>query len=116
MFKRIDTVFLPVRNLDRAIAWYTETFGFTLRWKHVDYAAINVGETPMTLYQPQGEFKPVSDHMPFNFYHGEIDAAHARLQAAGATVGDVNHSKDFAFFEFTDPDGNRLGVCWFPEK
>lgn len=115
MFTRVDTVFLPVRNLDQAIAWYTQTFGFTLRWKHGNYAAINVSQTPLTLYQPEGEFAPVTRHMPFNFYSPDIEAAHSRLQECGAKVEAIDQQSDFGFFEFHDPDGNLLGVCWFPE-
>lgn len=31
MFRRIDTVFLRVPNLDEAVAWYTEHLGLTER-------------------------------------------------------------------------------------
>lgn len=115
-FHRIDTVFLPVRDLDRAIAWYTETLGFSLRWKSGNYAALNVAETALTLYQPEGEFRPAAGHAPFNFYVLDPDAAHARLQQCGAKVEAGSRQADFAYFDFADPDGNVLGVCSFPQK
>ena len=115
IFRRVDTVFLPVRDLDRAIAWYTQTFGFTLRWKQGNYAAMNISETPLTLYQPEAPFQPVTQHSPFNFYTPDLDAAHARLKECGASVKAIDRHPDFGFFEFHDPDGNLLGVCWFPE-
>lgn len=114
MFKRVDTVFLPVRDLDRAIAWYTQTLGLTLRWRQANYAAINVGETALTLYQPEAEFAPVTGHAPFNFYASDVDAAHRTLREHGATVEEIKRLTNFAWFDFNDPDGNRLGICWFP--
>lgn len=115
LFRRVDTVFLPVRDLDKAVAWYTEHLGLTLRWQHGNYAALNVAETPLTLYQPEGEYRPIKEHMPFNFYSPDIEAARERLRAAGAAVGEINRHENFAHFACTDPDGNQLGVCWFPE-
>lgn len=51
LFKRIDTVFLKVNDFEKAIDWYCSVLGFTLRWKHEagGYAALNIGETPLTL-------------------------------------------------------------------
>lgn len=116
LFKRIDTVFLPVRNLDAAIDWYTKTLGLTLRWKSGNYAAMNAGETAFTLFQPEGEFQPFAGHMPFNFYVTDPEEAHKRLAAAGAQVQLINRETGFAWFDWSDPDGNQLGICWFPEK
>ncbi|MBZ4423064.1 VOC family protein [Myxococcus sp. RHSTA-1-4] len=116
LFKRVDTVFIPVRGLKDAIGWYTWALGFTLRWHAGNYAALNAGETAVTLYQPEGELRPFTGHAPLNFYASDIEAAHRRLKEAGAYVEDIQVMPDVSFFDFKDPDGNRLGVCWFPEK
>lgn len=113
LFKRIDTVFLPVRDIDAAIAWYTETLGLTLRWKSANYAALNLAETPLTLYQPE-RFTPV-DAVPFNFYSPDADQAHRRLALQGALVMPIQEHPGIRFFDFRDPDGNLLSVCSFPE-
>lgn len=115
LFKRVDTVFIPVRDLVAAIPWYTETLGFTLRWHSGNYAALNAGETAVTLYQPEGAFQPFTVHAPLNFHASDIKEAHRRLKKAGATVEDIVVMPDVSFFDFKDLDGNRLGVCWFPE-
>jgi catechol 2,3-dioxygenase-like lactoylglutathione lyase family enzyme len=109
-FQRVDTVFLPVRDLDRAVAWYTR-LGLGLRWRQGNYAALDLAETPVTLYQPEGEYRPVTGHEPFNFYAPDVDAAHALLGGLAARVGEVQRSEGFAYFSFEDPDGNRLAVC-----
>ncbi|MEW6307519.1 MAG: VOC family protein [Bacillota bacterium] len=115
LFKRVDTVFLPVLDLDAAVTWYTETFGFNLRWKQGGYAAIDAGETPFTLHEPEEGFTPVK-RLCFNFYTTDLEAARRRLEAAGASIGSASEDAQFGFFEFTDPDGNLLGVCWYPEQ
>lgn len=113
LVKRIDTVFLPVRNLEAAIAWYTEKLGLNLRWKVQGYAAMNVSETPLTLVETES-FTP-APYCLFNFYAPDIRAAHASLKAAGVDIQDVTEAPDVTFCEFKDPDGNVLGLCWFPE-
>lgn len=114
MLKRIDTVFLPVSDLDRSIAWYKETLGLTLRWKVQGYAAFHVAETALTLVQAD-EVVPAK-HEPFNFYVDDLKATHAHLSSLGAAVSEVRDHGDLAEFTVTDPDGNRLGIVWFAEK
>ena len=124
LFKRIDTVFLPVRDLDQAIAWYSAHLGLGLLWKGEGVAALKVGETPLSLVQhrfpglkepPQDfEFRPVTE-VPFNFFTGDIQKAHAALQAAGIDVSEIVDQGRITDFQFKDPDGNLLGVCWWPE-
>lgn len=113
LFKRIDTVFLPVKDLGRAIEWYTATLGLELRWRHGNYAALNVSETPLTLYEPD-DFRPVGN-AGFNFYVTDIEAAHRTLKDAGSEVFAIQEGGGVRFFDFKDPDGNMLSVCWFPQ-
>ncbi len=116
MFRRIDTVFLRVRNLEKAIDWYTRELGLTLRWKQPGLACLNLGETPLTLMEVAEGFVPVTE-APFNFYAPDIEAAHRRLKEAGAVVDDeITDEPGVRWFSFTDPDGNRLEVCWWPES
>lgn len=114
MLKRIDTVFLPVSSLDRAIPWYQSRLDLTLRWRVPGYAAFNVGETAFTLVEV-AEVVP-AQHMPFNFYADDIRGARERLAGAGVTVSELRDHGDLLEFDFKDPDGNVLGFCWFAEK
>lgn len=54
------------------------------------------------------------EEAPFNFYAPDIEAAHARLKAAGIPVDDqITDEPGVRWFGFSDP---RLEVCWWPEQ
>ncbi|TYS55595.1 hypothetical protein FZC74_18930 [Sutcliffiella horikoshii] len=116
LFKRIDTVFLEVTNMERSIGWYTEVLGFSVRWHDVEngYAAIEMGETPLTLVRAE-EVIPGS-HCLLNFYSSDIYDAHHKLLESGVQVEDVIDYGTVLSFEFKDPDGHILGVCYFEEE
>lgn len=122
MFSRIDTVFLRVRNLEEALAWYTEQLGLTLRWKQPGLGCLDLGEapkrgeTPLTLIEVTEGFSP-STEAAFNFYAADVEAAYSRLKEAGAVVDDkIEEDSATRWFGFQDPDGNRLEVCSWPES
>lgn len=111
MFSRIDTVFVYVSDLAQSVAWYTQNLGFEQRWIHGNVAALNVGETALTLMQEDG--KTASSQVHFNFYTAEIAEAHAKLTSRSVPVTDIVDYGDVTVFYITDPDGNQLGVCSF---
>ncbi|MFC4559220.1 VOC family protein [Virgibacillus kekensis] len=115
LFKRIDTVFLEVTDIEKSIEWYTDVLDLELRWfqKEGGYAAIEIGETPLTLVRAS-EVKPAT-HCQFNFFTNDIKAAHERLQENNVDVDEIVDYGDVLSFEFRDPDGNILGVCFFEE-
>ncbi|MFD1739614.1 VOC family protein [Bacillus salitolerans] len=115
LFKRIDTVFLEVSDMDESIKWYTDVLGFSLRWYQQEggYAAINIGETPLTLVRSK-EVTP-SSHCPFNFYTSDIHKAHQELKSKGVQVEEIVDYGDVLSFNFKDLDGHTLGVCYFAE-
>jgi catechol 2,3-dioxygenase-like lactoylglutathione lyase family enzyme len=118
LFKRIDTVFLHVKHFDQAIEWYVENLGFTLRWRHDEsgYAALNIGETPLTLVRTkEGTELHDSEHAQFNFFTSNIKEAHRQLKERGVDVEPIQDHGDVLSFDFKDLDGNRLGVCHFQE-
>jgi catechol 2,3-dioxygenase-like lactoylglutathione lyase family enzyme len=123
---RLEVVLLPVSDVDRAKAFYTEQAGFTL---DVDHRA---GEQfRVVQVTPRGSSCSISfgvgitDAAPGS-YRGthlvvtDIEAARAELVGRGVAVGDVRHMTpdgwvpgadpehaDFnSFADFSDPDGN----------
>lgn len=120
MFKRIDTVFLPVQDTYRSIKWFEEKCGFTLRWHDEinGYAAMDIGngETAFTLVRnPQmGESIP-AEHEWFNLYTSDIHATHQNMLDAGVEAASVQSGGNVEFYKFKDLDGNTIGVCSFEE-
>lgn len=112
---RIDTVFLPVSNLEDAVEWYTETLGFPARWRDDEsgYAALDVGETPLTLVRSD-DHRPSEDEL-FNFYTSDADATHAKLRERGVDVRAIEEETGVRFFRFRDVCDNTLAFCSYDE-
>jgi len=123
---KLELVLIPVSDVDRAKAFYTEKLGFSMDVDH--RAGENFRVVQMT---PPGSACSISvgvgitDAAPGS-YRGthlvvtDIVAAHAELAARGVNVNDVRHMgpngwepgpdpqrQDYgSFADFTDPDGN----------
>ena len=132
MNANIEVLILPVADVDRALAFYTEKAGFTL---DVDYAPtdefrvvqltppgsgcsvqIGIGLTDAAAGSMRGVCAVVQD----------LEAVRAELLERGVPVGEIRHKSpledwrggwepgldpgrtDYASFaDFTDPDGNQ---------
>lgn len=115
LIRRIDTVFLPVSDLDSAIVWYTGVLRLGLRWRVEGYACLNIGETPLTIYEKK-DHAPGHDHPLFNFYSDQIESIYSKLQEAGVELNEMETHGGLKHFRFRDPDGNPLEICWWDEK
>ena len=113
---KLELVLIPVSDVDRAKAFYTEKLGFTLDVDH----------------QPSDEFRVVQMTPPGSAcsitvgigltdaepgsYRGthlvvwDIEAAHAELIERGVDVSDVQDFPWGSFVFFADPDGNKWAV------
>ncbi|WP_202710228.1 VOC family protein [Sporosalibacterium faouarense] len=116
IFKRIDTIFLRVKNIEESLKWYEEIMDLEIRWKSENYAAFNLGETAFTIYEPENitEFKP-SEYATFNFYVSNITEAYDNLKSKGVELGSIEDGGGVQWFWFKDISGNRLEVCYFRE-
>lgn len=112
VFQRIDTVFVPTRNIQKSTEWYVQVLGGVPAWSgdHGEYQCIKFGDTSITLFltSEQKYFEP--RRSSFNFYVTDAEEAHRYLQGKGVEVEEVEEygAKYFAFF---DIDGNCLEVC-----
>lgn len=123
-FNRIDTVFLPVRDLEAAAVWYARNLGLEELYREHGIVVLRAGETPLTLLRHRWPgltdvsddevFEPVRQPT-FNFFAPDIDAAHEKLRAVGARVTEIRDHGNLREFRFEDPDGNVVGVCWWGE-
>jgi catechol 2,3-dioxygenase-like lactoylglutathione lyase family enzyme len=132
---RLQVVTLPVSDVDKAAAFYTERVGFTL---DVDYHP--TGDFRVVQLTPPGSACSVqlgvglTDAPPGTarttyLVVTDIEAAHRELAGRGVQVGDIRHKspiddwrggwapgadperRDYASFaDFADPDGNTWVV------
>lgn len=112
IFQKIDTVFVPTRDIDQALTWYVEILGGTSGWKSEqgEYQSVTFGETSITLFLTQEEVYFQPRRSAFNFYVPSAEEAYTYLKENGVQVEEVN-AYGAKYFAFYDPDGNCLEVC-----
>jgi catechol 2,3-dioxygenase-like lactoylglutathione lyase family enzyme len=116
---QVGRVMVPVRDQDAAIAFYTNTLGFTLaadvpfgegeRWVEV---APGGGGTAVALVPPRGEFQP-GRMTGISLASPDPRADHAELQSKGVDVDPELMGGDGTvplLFFFRDQDGNQLMI------
>jgi catechol 2,3-dioxygenase-like lactoylglutathione lyase family enzyme len=113
---RLELVQVPVSDVDRAKAFYTEKAGFHLDHDHTvndqlrfvqltppgSNCSIALG-TGLSGMQP-GSVQGLQIVVP------DIEAAHAELTARGLDVGDIQDLPWGSFVFFSDPDGNGWAI------
>lgn len=118
---RIGHAHLKVRDLDRAIDFYTRFLGMHLR-EHVGnaYAFLSGGDLHHELaLQNVGQDAPQPHPAGTGLYHvafevpsrAQFVAAYHALEAGGVSVATVDHYISWAIY-FDDPDGNGLEIYW----
>jgi catechol 2,3-dioxygenase-like lactoylglutathione lyase family enzyme len=123
---KLELVLIPVSDVDRAKAFYTEKLGFSLDVDHQPSESFRVVQmTPpgsacsITVGVGITSAEPGS-YRGTHLVVSDIEAAHAELAGRGVEIGDVRHMTadgwapghepdraDYASFaELADPDGN----------
>jgi catechol 2,3-dioxygenase-like lactoylglutathione lyase family enzyme len=117
----LQLVGVPVSDVDRAIAFYTEKAGF-----HLDVdATVREGLRFVQLTPPGSACSicigvGITDEMApgsvkgLQLVVGDIDAARAELAGRGMEVGEVDVQPWGSFVYFSDPDGNSWAVQQLP--
>ena len=110
---RIGTVFIPISNMPRAIAWYSRLFGLPAASTTHEGKIYNVpmsGEVGLIL---DGHRPVANSSQPLCFFWaGDIHAAEAYLRQNGIeTIGGVQDIGSVSTLTFKDPDGNLLMAC-----
>jgi predicted enzyme related to lactoylglutathione lyase len=119
---RLELVAIPVSDVDRAKAFYTEQIGFTADQDHQvsdelrfvqltppgSACSISLG-TGITDAAP-GSVRGMQMVVP------DINAAHDELVERGVDVSDVQHFPWGSFVFFSDPDGNAWAVQQLPAR
>jgi uncharacterized glyoxalase superfamily protein PhnB len=114
---------LTCKDLPTSIAWYRDVLGITVAQQYerdgvVHGAVMSAGEIRIILNQDDGKLgwdrvKGQGFYLQLNVASGsDVDAAHARVVAAGGEVLSPPADRPWGvrMFQFRDPDGFKLGV------
>ena len=119
---RLELVQVPVSDVDRAKAFYTEQAGFNADHDHQVNDEIRfVQLTPpgsgcsIAIGTGLGDMEPGSVQ-GLQLVVSDIHAARAELVARGVEVGEVQEFPWGSFVFFSDPDGNGWAVQAIPAR
>jgi catechol 2,3-dioxygenase-like lactoylglutathione lyase family enzyme len=119
---KLELVAIPVSDVDRAKAFYTEKVGFNADHDHVVGDDIRfVQLTPPGSACSIAVGKGLVDTAPgsaqgLQLVVPDITAAHAELAQRGVEVTDVQEFPWGSFVFFKDPDGNGWSVQQIPDR
>lgn len=117
---RIELVSVPVTDIDRAIAFYTEQCGFVLDHDHrvsdeVRFVQITPPGSACSILvghlsgMEPGSLRGLQCVVP------DADAALARLREGGVDAHGVDEQPWGRFVTFADPDGNQWAYQQLPD-
>jgi len=114
---------ITCKNIEASVRWYREALGFKVdqTWEaegKLAGAIISAGDIRIVLNQDDGKLgwdriKGQGFYLQLNVVTGaDVDAAAARIKAAGGKLIDEPADRDWGarMFQFKDPDGFKLGV------
>ena len=119
---KLELVAVPVSDVDRAKAFYTEQIGF-----NADHDHQVTDELRFVQLTPPGSGCSISigtgiTEAPPGSVKGlqlvvdDIEAAHAQLRERGVETGDIQDFPWGRFVFFADPDGNGWAVQEIPAR
>lgn len=118
--RQLSHVALRVRDLDRAVAFYTDVVGLTLRGRRDGAAFFGVrpdASHELALFSlPEGAEDPDPERVGMYHMAWEMDSFaaleqfHDRLLASGTRI--TGYSDRQCNVMFLDPDGNELEAFW----
>jgi catechol 2,3-dioxygenase-like lactoylglutathione lyase family enzyme len=119
---KLELVAVPVSDVDRAKAFYTDQVGFNADHDH----RVNADLRFVQLTPPgsacsivlgegivDGEPGSVSG---LQMVVSDVEQAHAELSGRGVEVSDVEQMPWGSFIFFSDPDGNRWAIQQVPPR
>jgi len=119
---KLELVAVPVSDVDRAKAFYTDKAGFNADHDHTVSDEIRfVQLTPPGSACSIAIGKGVTEAAPgsvigLQLTVADIEAARAEFVARGAEVSDIQDLPWGRFVFFADPDGNRWAVQQIPAR
>ena len=119
---KIEVVAMPVTDVDRAIAFYTEKVGYTLDFDHrvsdeVRFVQITPPGSACSIVMGKG----ITDMAPgsqrgLQVVISDADVALAELSSRGVEVSAIESMPWGRFIFFADPDGNTWSLQESPNR
>lgn len=119
---KIELVPLAVSDVDRSVAFYGPTLGWS-----VDFDQVVTDDLRFVQVTPPGsacsicfgtglEMLPAGSQQVLQVVVADVDAAHAHLTDRGVACTDVDEQSWGRFVEFRDPDDNRWILQQLPSR
>lgn len=119
---KIELVMIPVSDVDRAKAFYTDKLGFNADHDHrvsdeIRFVQLTPPGSACSIAIGEG----ITDAAPgsvrgMQMVVADANAAHAELSGRGVEVSDVQVLDWGTFVYFKDPDGNSWAVQQLPTR
>ena len=119
---KLELVVIPVTDVDRAKAFYTDKIGFHADHdqrvsEHLRFVQLTPPGSTCSIALGEG----LTDAAPgsvkgLQMVVSDIEAAHAELVARGAQVSEIEDLAWGRFIYFDDPDGNHWAVQYIPPR
>ena len=119
---KLELVAVPVSDVDRAKAFYTEQAGFNADHDHqvnenLRFVQLTPPGSACSIAIGTGVIdQPAGSVQGLQLVVDDIDAAHAELSGRGVEVGPVQDFPWGRFVFFKDPDGNGWAVQQIPPR
>jgi predicted enzyme related to lactoylglutathione lyase len=119
---KLELVAIPVSDVDRAKAFYTEKAGFNADHDHkvsdeIRFVQLTPPGSACSIALGNGILDtPPGSVQGMQMVVADINAAHAELAGRGVEVSDVQEFPWGSFVFFSDPDGNGWAVQQLPAR
>jgi predicted enzyme related to lactoylglutathione lyase len=119
---KLELVAVPVTDVDRAKAFYTEQVGFNADHDHrvsdqMRFVQLTPPGSACSIAIGQGIMDtPPGSVQGLQLVVSDIEAARAELSGRGVEVGEVQDFPWGRFVFFSDPDGNGWAVQQIPPR
>ena len=118
---KLELVSIPVSDVDRAMAFYTEKAGFIADHDHrvsdeIRFVQLTPPGSVCSIALGTGITESPPGSAQLQLVVSDIHAARSELVERGAEVSDVQEFPWGSFVFFSDPDGNRWAVQQLPPR
>jgi predicted enzyme related to lactoylglutathione lyase len=118
---KLELVSIPVTDVNRALAFYTEKAGFNADHDHrvtdeIRFVQLTPPGSACSIALGTGITESPPGSAQVQIVVSDVRAARAKLVERGAEVSDVQEFPWGSFVFFSDPDGNRWAVQQLPAR